>query len=473
MFGWEFPPHISGGLGTACEGLTRALSADKVDLTFVVPRLFGSEDQSLFPIVSASEVPISMETLLSDAPANSVSSPTSRTISETTVVQGGVATKRVVVESPLLAYSSPASESGSAYTLDQWTVQWETVISNITVALSPTEQLLDLQKDISNNVAGSARTYTFSGTYGPDLISETLRYAEVAGEIARNEPHDIIHAHDWITFPAGLAAKGAGGKRLIVHVHATEIDRSGAHPHPVIFSIEKDGMHGADHVVAVSEWTKRILIKHYGVAPEKISVVHNGVKVKPRECTTPLPKLGTHYVTFLGRLTFQKGPLYFVQAAYKVLQRFPKAHFIVAGSGDMLGEMVELVAKLKLSKHVHFTGFLKGQDIDRVWSVTDLYVMPSVSEPFGITPLEASQAGVPAIVSNQSGVAEVMSHALKVDFWNVDELAAAICSVLAYPSLSKTLIEHGHEELQDITWEKASLKLKALYHAQVESVDRN
>jgi glycosyltransferase involved in cell wall biosynthesis len=294
-----------------------------------------------------------------------------------------------------------------------------------------------------------------------------LRYAEVATEIARKETHDIIHAHDWITYPAGIAAKNVSGKKLVVHVHATEVDRSGATPHPVAFQIEKEGLHQADHIVAVSEWTREVIVKHYDVKPGKISVVHNGVIAKDHGQVAGDKKLGSHYVTFLGRITYQKGPLYFVQAASIVVKNFPGTRFIVAGSGDMMPQMIELVAKLKLSANFHFTGFLKGQEINRVWALTDLYVMPSVSEPFGITPLEASNSGVPVIVSNQSGVAEVMSHAIKVDFWNVEELANAICAVLAYPSLAKSLSENSKHELEEITWRKAAKKLKVVYEKQL------
>jgi glycosyltransferase involved in cell wall biosynthesis len=299
------------------------------------------------------------------------------------------------------------------------------------------------------------------------LIGETLRYAEVASQIARTEVHDVIHAHDWITYPAGIAAKKVSGKKLVVHVHATEVDRSGVTPHPVVFQIEQDGLQHADHIVAVSEWTKQVIIKHYAVQPEKISVVHNGVVAKDQNALPPDKKLSAHYVTFLGRITHQKGPLYFVQAASIVIKKFPDTRFIVAGSGDMMPQMIELVANLKMSTNFHFTGFLKGQEINRVWSLTDLCVMPSVSEPFGITPLEASNSGVPVIISNQSGVAEVMSHAIKVDFWNVHELANAICGVLAYPALAKTLSANGKDELAQITWQKAAKKLKVVYEKQL------
>jgi glycosyltransferase involved in cell wall biosynthesis len=306
--------------------------------------------------------------------------------------------------------------------------------------------------------------HSFSGTYGINLLDEVNRYAEVASQLCRRLEFDIIHVHDWMTMPAGIAGKVSSGKPLIVHVHSTEYDRSGENINPVVFEIEKEGLQAADFIFAVSQWTKDILTTRYGIQGNKVQVLHNGIIQKKTIVNSEVPSLGSHIVTFLGRITYQKGPLYFVRAAQLVLEKFPDAHFIVAGSGDMFPLVIEKVAGMKLSSRFHFTGFLKSESVDKIWAISSVYVMPSVSEPFGITTLEAIQAGVPVIVSNQSGVSEVMPHAIKVDFWKTEELADAICTVLAYPSLSSTLQKNAQEEIKRITWDKAAEKIKSTYY---------
>jgi glycosyltransferase involved in cell wall biosynthesis len=295
------------------------------------------------------------------------------------------------------------------------------------------------------------------------LTEEVQKYADVAKVIAAENNFDVIHAHDWMTFPAGIAAREVSGKPLVVHVHATEMDRSGI-AFGYIYEIERKGMEEADCIVAVSQWTKEILIRHYGIAGEKIRVVHNGIAPSEKTDVVAGPAMGSHVITFVGRVTRQKGPRYFVEAARKVAERFPGAHFVVAGSGDLLPQTIDRVAELKLSKQFHFTGFLTPDWIARIWSISNVYVMPSVSEPFGITPLEAVGAGVPVIVSNQSGVSEVLPDALKVNFWDTDALAEAICSVLHYRSLSAMMKQRGERELQQLTWRDVAKKLNRIYH---------
>jgi len=451
MFGWEFPPHISGGLGTACEGLTCALSKENVELIFVVPKLYGDE-RSPVTLISASDISFSEKDVLD----KHIITKKEHVVSES-IETGSISSEVFEINSflsLLSPYVRPSSED-EQYTLERWNQEKLQV------------ERFSSQEVCSQTSVAEKTTYPFTGTYGSNLFTEILRYALVANEIAARHSYDIIHAHDWISFPAGLAAKKIKNKKLIVHVHATEIDRSGEQPHPVIFAIEKEGLEGADHIIAVSEWTKQVLVKHYEIEAEKISVVHNGVVIKENSQFTKDKFLGSNVVTFLGRITYQKGPFYFVQAALKVLEIFPDVHFVVAGSGDLFPRMIELVALFKLSDRFHFTGFLKGDDIERLWSITDLYVMPSVSEPFGLTPLEAIQAGVPVIISKQSGVSEVMPHAIKVDFWDVTALANAICNVLAYESLSTSLRENSKNKLLDITWTKAARKTKSIYREQL------
>jgi glycogen synthase len=289
-------------------------------------------------------------------------------------------------------------------------------------------------------------------------------YAEVAGEIARENLFDVIHAHDWLTYPAGIEAKRISDKPLVVHVHATEFDRSGENIDKRVYEVERMGMEHADRIIAVSQLTKNIIVSRYNISPEKVDVVHNGVMPKKNAVHTKLLPIGKQVITFLGRVTHQKGPSYFVEAAYKVLQKFPDAHFVMAGSGDLLPKMIKRVASLKMSSHFHFTGFLNSTKVEQVWSISNVFVMPSVSEPFGIAPLEAMMAGVPVIISNQSGVAEVVQHAIKVDFWDTEALANAICNLLAHKSLTNTIKKKSETEIKKINWDRAAKKINTIYH---------
>ena len=462
MFGWEYPPHISGGLGTACAGLTRALEQAEVQVVFVVPTVHGGEPAERTRFINASAISIHQSEI--------INSKKQRTHPSEPSVQRHAGT-------PSIASGAQTTIEVSCY-LDPYTVTTGSEVSigieNWNYSLSDqqprTAASLKLSPHNGNDQAEAELTYTkkpyaFSGAYGANLLQEVARYAEVGAEIAQTNEFDVIHAHDWMTFRAGIAASKVSGKPLIVHVHATEVDRSGASVNAVVFAIEKEGMLQADKVVTVSNWTKKVAVEHYGIDERKIEVVHNGINPKQDSvgCQSA-PPIGSRIITFLGRITHQKGPLYFVEAARKVHEKFPDVHFVVAGSGDLLPKMIERIAELRLSGHFHFTGFLKGEDIDRIWAMSSVYVMPSVSEPFGIAPLEAIQAGVPVILSKQSGVGEVMSHAIKVDFWNTDALAEAMCSVLRFKSLADTLKKNGAEEIKNITWDKAAKKITTLYY---------
>jgi glycosyltransferase involved in cell wall biosynthesis len=454
MFGWEFPPHISGGLGTACHGLTSSLGKENIDVLFVVPKLFGEESAEHTSFINASSIPISPSDNLEQYISNASIDPSIRN-ALFNVIKKDSGTYQIEVPSALSPYRNLSFES-EAKGIEHWNYPFSARSKNPKPGTSIAENKTETTQD---------NTYKFSGAYGPDLLLEVKRYAEVGAAIASQFEFDVIHAHDWMTYLAGIAAKKVSGKPLVVHVHATEYDRSGESVDERIRAIEHQGMAEADCVVTVSNWTKKIAETRYAVPKEKIKVVHNGiVPKKPSVSLASTPPLGSHIVTFLGRITHQKGPLFFVEAARHVLEQIPDAHFVVAGAGDLLPNMIERIAQLRLSSHFHFTGFLKGKDIDRIWSMSNVYVMPSVSEPFGIAPLEAIQAGVPVIISNQSGVAEVMPHAIKVDFWNSRELAAAICSVLKYKSLSNTLKKNSAEEIGDISWNAAAKKLTKLYY---------
>jgi glycosyltransferase involved in cell wall biosynthesis len=291
----------------------------------------------------------------------------------------------------------------------------------------------------------------------------------VATKIAKEYTHDIIHAHDWLTFPAGVAAKHASGKPLFVHVHATEFDRSGEHINPQVYEIERQGMLFADRVIAVSNRTRQVIIDKYGIAPEKVVTLHNAVTMGVTQYDRDANPLDDKIVTFLGRITFQKGPEYFVEAAKKVLDVDPNIRFVMAGTGDMWQRMVELVAKLRIGHKFHFAGFLNGAEVKKMFDMSSVYVMPSVSEPFGISPLEAMQSNVPVIISRQSGVSEVLNHAIKVDFWDIDAMADAIYALLHYQGISKMFARMGHEEVENLKWDNVAFKLKEIYQAVLDA----
>jgi glycogen synthase len=467
MFGWEFPPHISGGLGTACYGLTHSLGKEEVDVLFVVPKLHGDEPIERVRLINASNIKVNPKTRskVSLPEPSNIKFTTYKTSSGKTLsVNESENFTYVEVPSGLSAYRAPGFDQSSD-SVEHWNYDLYNDREK-----NPSMKIVRGQGSRDKNESNEPVAYAFSGAYGPQLLTEVERYAEVAEEIAKKFSFDVIHAHDWMTYPAGIAAKKASGKPLVVHVHATEFDRSGENIDTRVHAIELQGMQNADRVVTVSEWTKKIAVTKYHIDEEKVKVVHNGIitKRKPKiEFNSPLKN--SPIVTFLGRITHQKGPIYFVEAAKKVLKEVPDARFIVAGAGDLLPVMIQRVAEAGISTRFHFTGFLKGNDIEKIWSISNLYVMPSVSEPFGIAPLEAIQAGVPVIISRQSGVAEVMPHAMTVDFWNTDALAEAICSVLKYKSLYTTLRKNSKAEIKKITWDRAAKTLNTLYHELVEN----
>jgi glycosyltransferase involved in cell wall biosynthesis len=316
--------------------------------------------------------------------------------------------------------------------------------------------------------SGVSRQYSFSGKYGPNLMEEVSRYALVSSAIARQEQFDVIHAHDWLTYPAGIAAKKISGKPLVVHVHATEFDRSGEHVNKPVYDIEREGMAEADLIITVSNLTRQIVIDRYGIPAEKVITVHNAVEPVERPDMEGVTKnVREKVVTFLGRVTYQKGPDYFVEAANKILKRDSNVRFVMAGSGDLLNKMIRRVAQLKISTKFHFTGFLAGPEVDTMFAMSDVYVMPSVSEPFGISPLEAMRSNVPVVISKQSGVAEVLQHALKVDFWDVDALADAIYGILHYEGLRKMFVRYGKSEVDNLIWETAANNILQVYNQAV------
>ncbi|MDA3836696.1 MAG: glycosyltransferase family 4 protein [Nanoarchaeota archaeon] len=403
MFGWEFPPFNSGGLGTACEGLTKALAKQNAEITFVMPK----------------RVDLSLDFMkLSFADDHTASNKIMR---------------EYYFNSPLQAYSN--------------------------------EETYEICINTENQTEEKKKTI-----YGKDIYEEVLRYASVGEQIAGREDFDIIHAHDWLTFKAALAAKKASGKFMVAQIHATEFDRTGnGSVNQRVYEIEKEGLQGADLVITVSNFTKQKVMKHYGIPEEKIRVVHNANDFSEytiRQLNDL--KKNKKVVLFLGRITLQKGPDYFVQAAKKTLEHYPNAIFVVAGSGDMENQMIRQVASLGLADKFIFAGFLRGDDTKRAYQMADLYVMPSVSEPFGLTPLESMINGTPTLISNQSGVSEVVDNCLKTDFWDVDDMTNKIVSVLRYNELYKCLQTNGTEEVKKLTWDKPARRCVDIYEELLE-----
>jgi glycosyltransferase involved in cell wall biosynthesis len=308
--------------------------------------------------------------------------------------------------------------------------------------------------------------------YGTDLYQEVQRYARLATVIARDEDFDVVHAHDWMTYPAGIAVSAMTNKPLVVHIHSTEFDRSGENVNQMVYDIERQGLHYANIVIAVSYLTSRVLINRYAVPPEKIRVVYNAIERNGILLDPDKSKIlkNEKIVLFLGRITMQKGPEYFLAAAKKVLEVMDNVKFVMAGSGDMIKRTIELAAEMGIGHKVLFTGFLRGDDVDKVFRMADLFVMPSVSEPFGLVPLEALRNDVPVIISKQSGVAEVLNHVLKVDFWDINEIANKIVAVLRHPPLQNTLREHGNFEVRKLSWSDSAEKCVDIYKEAISTL---
>ena len=394
MFGWEFPPYNSGGLGVACLGLSRALAEKNVEITFVLPKRVNVSANFL-KMIFADAAQIHLKT----------------------------------VDTLLTPY-------------------------------------------ITSNEYQRLRLKNKSSLYGPGLFEEVARYALRARKIAKEESFDIIHAHDWLSYPAGIEARDQSGKPLVVHVHATEFDRTGGNSiNQNVYKIEREGMEEADAVITVSHRTKEMAAYHYGIPKEKIEVVHNGIdsseydnqEITRTDTIAKLKGMGNYIVLFVSRITLQKGPDYFVHVAKRVLDFVPNTYFIVAGSGDMERQVIEQAAHLGIADRVLFPGFVRDKELSTLYRNADLFVLPSVSEPFGIAPLEALANKTPVLISKQSGVTEILSHVLKTDFWDVDEMANKVVAVLRHESLRKTLQENGKHETYRCGWTHAAAKCIELY----------
>ncbi len=425
MLGWEFPPFISGGLGTACYGLTKAMSKLGLEITFVLPRTIHTDKLSTH---------VNMRT------------PADITTSQIVLDENELKNiKFKTIDSALKPYATAESYRHEI------------------------EDMIRAKQKRSSTVTIGAESLDCNAHYAGDMYAEVHRYAASAVKLALQEDFDVIHAHDWMTYPAGIAVAAVTGKPLVIHVHSTEFDRSGENVNQMIYDIERAGMHAANRIIAVSYLTKNIILARYGIDGEKVDVVYNGIERNGNGFN--FGKIGINkdekIVLFLGRITMQKGPEYFLAAAKKVLEVMDNVKFVMAGSGDMMRQTIELAAELGIGSKILFTGFLRGEEVRKVYERADLYVMPSVSEPFGIAPLEALNHDVPVLISKQSGVSEVLTHVLKADFWDVNEIANKIVAVLKYPPLQMTLKEHGNFEVRKLKWEDAAEKCRQIYEQLV------
>ena len=405
MFGWELPPFFAGGVGTVCDELTKELcKREDISLTYVMP--FGPDEvkNKKFKVIIAGN-------------------------------------------------------------LKDRDMRIRTVDSLLGAYMTETEYLEKLKEHLDGKTGlGLDNTLRL---YGANLIEEVCNFAKKAKRIIEEEDFDVIHAHDWTTFPAAEAASKASGKPFIVHVHITEFDKTGGHGvNQQVYEIEKQGMLSANKVIAVSNKVKNNLIKHYGIDPQKIEVVHNANIKLPSDPNREFPpiKENTKIVLYAGRVTMQKGPEYFVEMANKVLQHYDKdVLFVMAGTGEQLKDMIRKAGELGIADKFLFHGFYTRDDADRFFKLADLFVMPSVSEPFGVVPLEAMQKGTPAIVSKQSGCSEILNNVFKVDFWDINKMSNQVAALLNYTSLNKTLGEAGKKEVGKLTWEEPAKRCVDIY----------
>ncbi len=419
MLGWEYPPQIAGGLGMACEGLTRALSGQDLDITFVVPQLYGQEQASHMKLVDSYTLPDTFESIVAER------------------------VERVYVPANLKPYWSNEEYLTSLRALES--------IQEYDLSVPVAARAL-------NRPAGNVH-------YGWNLMEEVRFYADRVVHAFAEQEFDLIHAHDWMTFPAAVALAKLTGRPLIVHVHSLESDRSGFGSNQEIEAVERMGFNLASKIIAVSHYTKNKIKKFFGIQDDKISVVHNGIYGKRTKQHYISQKTDDQkIVLFLGRVTYQKGPEYFVRAAQKVISEYHNVKFVLAGSGDQLDSVKQLARDLGVNDYFNFPGFIRGEQIEASYNNADLYVMPSVSEPFGLTALEAASFSTPILISKQSGVSEVINNSLKFDYWDIDRLADLIVNALKHEELRQELVMMAGQELKSVRWDVAAKKTREIYH---------
>ena len=468
MLGWEFPPFIAGGLGVACYGLTRALDRLGHHVTFILPRAVDrSRADGVRVLGPEALAPIRLTPPSIAGPAGATSAGPGLASGAGDPGQNLMGFQHATFLAVPASFSSPYPPFEQAHFLP---LGEDSPLMGGGVPPAPAAQGEPGGAGPARSavpgvaMAPEANLRKIVGGFGVDLVGDAERYARLVVALASKEEFDVVHAHDWLTYPAGIAVSRVSGKPLLVHLHSTEFDRAGNNINQRIYDIERAGLQAASRVIAVSQFTRSICVRRYAVPASKVDVVYNGIEreaLQPREGTRIN---GTDkIVLFMGRITMQKGPEYFIAAAKRVLEKMGNVRFVLAGSGDLAVRMIELAGSLGIGDKVLFTGFLRGEDVDRVLRMADCYVMPSVSEPFGLTALEAIQHDVPVIVSKTSGASEVLQHVLKVDFWDTDEMANKILAVLRHAPLSQSLRAGGAMELRRLTWEGAAQSCVTAY----------
>lgn len=407
MFGWELAPIVYGGLGVVCRSITERLVKSGVKVTYVIPKLPVPIDIPELNLVNASTV-----------------------------------------------------------TLDEKMYHQIQVASTLTPYIN-NERYQQFLHFIREKHLGSQE----GDVYGMDLFAEVERYSYRSRELVNSQEFDVIHAHDWMTFKAAVFAKELSKKPLIVHVHATEYDRSAGNPNPAVLDYERFGLENADKIIAVSNFTKQTIIDNYKIPASKIAVVHNAVEQKNPQYEPPktAPADKDPMVLFLGRLTIAKGTDYLLRAAQKVIRVVPNAKFVFVGKGEMIKHLVDMSIDLSISNNIVFTGWLSHEQVDSAYKQADLFVMPSITEPFGLTALEAMRNGTPVLISRQSGVSEVIQNCLKVDFWDIDAMANKILSVIKFQPLQETLRENGQYDVKHINWETQTQKIVSIYESMINN----
>lgn len=394
MFGWEYPPHHSGGLGVACQGLVKGLLQNGVKVTLVLPHPHGQDDGAHMRF------------------------PTEDTI------------ETIMVPSLLQPYE----------TVEQYAQRLQ--ISSV-----PREA---------------------NALYGENMGQAVESFSAMAVSMTKDVTPDVVHAHDWMTYEAGRRAARHHKVPFVAHIHATELDRTNFSPNEWIAERERRGLLAADRIIAVSQYTKNLIVQHYGIDPAKVSVVYNGhnlehIGTSHSNLTIQHGTKKNPLVLFLGRMTIQKNPWQFLQVARRISDVMPQAQFVMAGDGEMLTEMVELACDLGISEKVIFTGKVRGKEIEKLYRNASCFVMPSLSEPFGLVALEAIAHGAPVVVTRQSGVAEVLDHAFKVDFWDTEKMADVILTILREEPLADQLKTEAPRVLQKLTWRNQSALVQSIY----------
>lgn len=411
MLAWEYPPHHRTVVGKACGGLARGLAESGHTVTLALPRVLGEER--------------------ADGDVRIISLEAGRDMTDAL---------RLRQSSPEPLIKHPQAKPS--------------------FALKEARQAGLLQ----HSGRESHQYFGQQQSFGSESLAAVMRYAE-RSTILQGHPFDIIHCHDWLTAPAGMKLRAATGKPLIFHVHSLESERLGSSGDNLIDEIERRALTEADHVVTVSHHAKRYIVATYGLAMEKVSVVHHGVSREEGHHAYRLPpsKKKEKTVLFTGPFIFRKGPEYFVDAAAKVIEHYRDVRFVMSGSGEKLDATLRKVNEWHMGDYFQFTGFLDGIDLERVFLEADLYVMPSVDDPFGFSPLEAIICDTPIIISKQSGAAEILRHALQVDFWDVQRMAEYMLALLEYAPLARDLVAMAQRELHQLHWRASAEAMTMIY----------